>query len=124
MKQLSKAEEQVIHIIWSQEPTYLKNILEAFPEPKPAKTTLATVIKRMIDKGYIDYDSSSGNRQYRSIVPKKGYVKSKLSSLISNFFDSDPSQFASFFAGEMDLSPKELEDVKKLIDSTPENKKS
>jgi len=123
MKQLSKAEEKVLHIIWEQEPTYSKSILEAFPEPKPAKTTLATVLKRMIDKGYVAYDASSGNRQYRSIVSKKGYLKTKLTSLISNFFDSDPAQFASFFAGEMDLSHEELEDVKKLIDTTSKTKK-
>ncbi|MFT6809031.1 MAG: BlaI family penicillinase repressor [Saprospiraceae bacterium] len=124
MKQLSKAEEKVLHIIWEQEPTYSKNILEAFPDPKPAKTTVATVLKRMIDKGYVAYDASGGNRHYRSLISKKGYLKTKLTSLISNFFDSDPAQFASFFAGEMDLSLQELDDVKKLIDSTHKTKKS
>jgi len=115
MKALSKAEEKVLHIIWSQEPTYLKDIRATYPDPKPAKTTLATLLKRISDKGFITYDQEGGSRYYRSSVSKTKYLQLKIKNLIGSFFDSNPAQFASFFAEEMELSEEEVKEVKALL---------
>lgn len=122
MKPLSKAEERVLHIVWEQEPAYMKDILAAYSDPKPAKTTLATNLKRIIEKGYISYDSSAGNRAYYPLVSKNAYLKEKLKSLIGSFFNNNPTQFASFFANEMEHSDEELKELKKIYDQL--NKKS
>ena len=121
MKALSKSEEKLLHVIWSQEPTYLKDIMSAYPDPKPAKTTLATLLKRISDKGYISYKQEGKIRSYSSTVSKTKYLKDKLGSFIGSFFDS-PAQFASFFAEEMELTEEEMEEVKQLLNSSKTKK--
>ena len=94
----------------------MKDLLDAYPEPKPATTTVATLLKRMADKGYIAYKSFGRSREYYPLVKKKDYFSNHVRGLIKNFFNDSPTQFASFFAQETDLSKTELEDLKKLID--------
>ena len=62
--QLTKAEEQVMRYLWNLEKAYLKNILDEFPDPKPATTTIATLLKRVIDKGFVGYNQHGSNREY------------------------------------------------------------
>ncbi len=124
MKPLSKAEERLLHILWSTEPAYMKDVLARYDDPVPAKTTVATLFKRMIDKGYIEYKSNGGLRHYSSKVSKAAYLRKKISGLISNFFEDSPTQFASFFAEEIDVSPEEMEAIKKMYDGLNKKPKS
>ena len=120
--QLSKSEEELMNIIWKQQKAFLKDLLDAYPEPKPAITTIATLLKRMTDKGFIAYNSSGRSREYYPTVKKKDYFSKHVNRLIKNFFNDSASQFASFFTQETDLSKTELEDLKKLIDKELEKK--
>ena len=115
--QLSKSEEELMNIIWKHEKAFMKDLLETYPEPKPATTTVATLLKRMTDKGFIAYKSFGRSREYYPLVKKTTYFSKHVNGLIKNFFDDSASQFASFFTQETDLSKEELEDSKKLIDS-------
>ena len=124
MKPLSKSEEQLLHILWDKEPAYMKDVLAGYGDPVPAKTTVATLFKRIIDKGYIGYESDGGLRRYSSKVSKVSYLKKKITGLISNFFDDSPTQFASFFAEEMDMSPEEAEEIRKMYLDDKEEPKS
>lgn len=124
MKQLSKAEERVLHIIWSKGSPYMRDIMAAHPSPKPAKTTLATVLKRMSDKEYITYDMEGSIRKYRALIKKNSYLQHKLKAMIGSFFDSSPTQFASFFAEEMDLSEEEVEEIQEIYRSLDKKEKS
>ena len=120
--QLSKSEEELMNIIWKQQKAFLKDLLDAYPEPKPAITTIATLLKRMTDKGFIAYKSYGRSREYYPTVKKKDYFSKHVNGLIKNFFNDSASQFASFFTQETDLSKTELEDLKKLIDKELEKK--
>jgi len=113
---LSKSEEELMNILWKQKKAFLKDLLEVYPEPKPATTTLATLLKRMADKGFVAYTSQGRSREYYPLVKKKAYFSKQVNSLIKNFFNDSPGQFASFFTQATDLSKTELEDLKKLID--------
>ena len=95
----------------------MKDLLEEYPKPKPATTTVATLLKRMTDKGFIDYKNFGRSREYFPLVKKKDYFSKHVNGLIKNFFNDSASQFASFFTQETNLSKTELEDLKKLIDS-------
>jgi len=119
---LSKTEEELMNIIWKQQKAFLKDLLDAYPEPKPAITTIATLLKRMTDKGFIAYKSYGRSREYYPTVKKKDYFSKHVNGLIKNFFNDSASQFASFFTQETDLSKTELEDLKKLIDKELEKK--
>ncbi|MBQ4802944.1 BlaI/MecI/CopY family transcriptional regulator [Aquimarina sp. MMG015] len=114
--QLSKAEEQLMKYLWKLEKAFMKDLLDAFPEPKPATTTVATLLKRMTDKGFIDYALYGKSREYYPLVKKTDYFSKHVNGLIKNFFNDSASQFASFFTSETNLSTSELEELKKIVD--------
>ncbi len=120
--QLSKTEEDLMNHLWKLDKAFMKDLLEAYPEPKPATTTVATLLKRMTDKGFIDYKRFGNSRQYFPLVKKKDYFSKHVNSLIKNFFNDSSSQFASFFTKETNLSKEELEDLKAIIDNEIKNK--
>ncbi|MBU2900246.1 BlaI/MecI/CopY family transcriptional regulator [Maribacter dokdonensis] len=120
--QLSKSEEELMNILWKQKKAFMKDLLDAYPESKPATTTVATLLKRMTDKKFIDYKSYGRSREYYPLVKKKDYFSKHVNGLIKNFFNDSASQFASFFTQETNLSKAELEELKKLIDVEIEKK--
>ena len=121
--QLSNAEEQLMEHLWKLEKAFMKDLLEAYPEPKPATTTVATLLKRMIDKKFVAYNEFGNSREYYPLVKKTDYFSKHVKGLISNFFNNSASQFASFFTTETNLTASELEDLKKIIDSEIQRKK-
>jgi BlaI family penicillinase repressor len=123
MQQLTNAEEQVMEHLWKLEKAFMKDLLEAYPKPKPATTTIATLLKRMIDKQFVAYNEFGNSREYYPLVKKTDYFSKHVNGLISNFFNNSASQFASFFTKETNLSQTELEDLKKIIDSEIQKKK-
>jgi len=120
--QLSKTEEELMNHLWKLEKAFMKDLLDVYPEPKPANTTVATLLKRMTDKGFIDYKRFGNSREYYPLVKKKDYFAKHVNGLIKNFFNDSVSQFASFFTKETNLTKEELEDLKALIDSEIKNK--
>lgn len=121
---LSKAEEQLMKYIWKLEKAFMKDLIQAYPDPKPATSTIATMLKRMKDKGYVDYRNYSSVREYYPLVKKSEYFATHLKGLIKNYFDDSAAQFASFFTTETDLSERELEELKEIIDLEIKKKKS
>ncbi len=121
--QLSNSEEQLMEHLWKLEKAFMKDLLEAFPEPKPATTTVATLLKRMIDKKFVAYNEFGNSREYYPLVKKSDYFSKHVNGLIKNFFNDSASQFASFFTTSTNLSEKELEDLKKIIDVELQKKK-
>lgn len=119
--QLTNAEEQVMKYLWKLEKAYLKNILDEFPKPKPAPTTVATLLKRMIDKEFVAYSQHGSNREYYPLVKKTDYFSKNINLLIKDFFNNSASQFASFFTNETNLSLSELEELKKLVEKKIQN---
>lgn len=121
--QLSNSEEQLMEHLWTLEKAFMKDLLEAFPEPKPKTTTVATLLKRMIDKKFVAYTEFGNSREYYPLVKKSDYFSKHVNGLISNFFNNSASQFASFFTKETNLSEMELEELKKIIDVELQKKK-
>lgn len=121
--QLSKAEEQLMKYLWKLDKAFMKDLLDAFPEPKPATTTVATMLKRMQDKGFVDYKLYGKSREYYPLVKKTDYFSKHVNGLIKNFFNNSASQFASFFTSETDLSTSELEELKKIVDQQIQKQK-
>ena len=122
--QLPKAEEQLMQYLWKRNKAFMKDLLADFQDPKPATTTVATLLKRMTDKGFIGYDIHGKSREYFPLVKKSDYFSKHVNGLIKNFFNNSASQFASFFTKETDLTNDELEELRKIIDKQiKENKK-
>ena len=113
---LTQTEEQLMKHLWKLEKAFMKDILAMYPDPKPATTTIVTLLKRMIDKDFVAYKLYGKSREYYPLVKKSAYFSKHVNGLIKNFFNDSASQFASFFTSETDLSKEQLEDLKKLID--------
>jgi predicted transcriptional regulator len=113
---LSKSEEELMNHIWRLKKSYMKDLINSYPDPKPAATTIATLLKRMIGKGFINYSLTGKSRLYFPLVLKHDYFSNHLKGLIKNYFDDSAGQFASFFTEEVDLSQEELQSLRKLID--------
>lgn len=119
---LSQSEEELMQYLWKREKAFMKDLLDEYPEPKPAPTTVATLLKRMTEKGFVDYEQMGRSRQYYPLVRKSDYFSKHVNGLIKKFFNDSASQFASFFTTETDLSEAELEELKSLVEKEIERK--
>lgn len=114
---LTEAEKQIMDILWECKTAFMKDILEVFPEPKPAATTIATNLKRMQNKNLVGYKTFGNSRQYFPKVEKETYFNQEMTSMIDRFFNSSVSQFASFFTANSKLTQKQLKELRDLIDN-------
>ena len=120
--QLSQTEEELMQYLWKLEKAFMKDLLDEYPEPKPAPTTAATLLKRMTEKGFVDYEQMGRSRQYYPLVKKSDYFSKHVNGLIKKFFNDSASQFASFFTSETNLSEKELEELKTIVEQEIQKK--
>lgn len=120
---LTKTEEQLMQFLWEKEKAFMKDLIEMFPDPKPAATTVATLLKRMADKGFVGYKEYGKSREYYPLVEKSAYFSKQMSGMIQNFFNNSAAQFASFFTTETNMSATELEELRKIIDKEIQKKK-
>lgn len=123
MMKLAKSEEILMEIIWKKGKAFMKDILDSYPEPKPASTTTATLLKRMQNKGFVGYRQFGNSREYYPLVNKEDYFSKHVKGIIKNYFGNSNLQFASFFTTTSNLSNKELEELKKIIDGEIKKKK-
>lgn len=109
--------------LWKLEKAFMKDLVEEFPQPRPAYTTIATVLTRMIEKGYVGYKQYGKVREYYPALKKADYFVKHFNSIVKDFFNNSTSQFASFFTSKSDLSLEELEALKKLVETQIQKKK-
>ena len=121
-QKLTDAEKELMDILWEKEKAFMKDLIEAFPEPKPATTTIATLLKRMQNKNLVGYKTFGNSREYFPKIEKGKYFTGEMKGLIDKFFNNSVTQFASFFTANAKLSQKELEEIKKIIESELDKK--
>ena len=120
---LPNSEEHLMKIIWKCETAFLKDIVEHYPEPKPASTTVATLLKRLQDRGVIAYRLFGNSRQYYPLISKEEYFSRHVNEIVKNFFGNSALQFASFFTTTGNLSAKELDDLQKIVEQEIKRRK-
>lgn len=109
MKSLTKAEEQVMQILWQLKQGFLKDIVDKMPPPKPHSNTVATILKILIEKGFVNYEVQGRNNLYKPVVSKSEYGKKSINQLIKGYFEGSPAKLVSQFVSENKLSQEELE---------------
>lgn len=112
---LTNAEEQIMKLLWKLDKAFIRDLLNEFPDPKPAPTTVITLLKRMIDKGFVSYRQCGNSREYFPVVKKSDYFSNHINVLIKDFFNNSTAQFASFFANETEMSPEELKELRDIV---------
>lgn len=117
MKELTKAEEQVMEYLWDLERAFVRDILEVFPEPKPAYTTVSTMVRMLEKKGMVGYKAYGKNHEYYPLVTRKDYARLGFKRVLSKHFNSSIKRFASFFTADTNLTLTELEEMKVMLEN-------
>jgi predicted transcriptional regulator len=120
IKELTKAEDQIMQILWTLEKAFVKDIVEAMPEPKPAYNTVSTIVRILETKGFIDHTAYGKTHEYYPLITKEKYTRFYLNNLLKGYFDGSFQNLVSFFARENKLSTA---DVQKLLAEVKNAKK-
>ena len=109
MKTLTKAEEQVMLIVWELQQGFLKDIMENMPDPKPHSNTVATILKILVEKGFVDYEVQGRNNLYKPQISKEDYGRKSINVLVKGYFEGSAAKLVSQFVSDNKLSQEELE---------------
>jgi predicted transcriptional regulator len=115
MKELTKAEEQIMQILWKLEKGFVKDILEYLPKPKPAYNTVSTIVRILEKKGFVSHTAFGKTHEYYPVLSKEEYTRKFLKRFVENYFSDSFKEMVSFFAKEKDMSISELEDTMRMI---------
>lgn len=125
MKKLTKAEEEVMQIIWQLERCLVSDILDYMEQhlgqEKPPHSTISSIVRILEKKGFVDHKAYGRTYEYFPVVEREDYGKSRLQNLVSNFFEGSPSQLVSFLVKEKDLSVEELSELVDLLNKTEDD---
>jgi len=116
IKELTRAEEQVMQILWKIGKGFVKDVIEHFGNPKPAYNTISTIIRILEKKGFVSYKIYGNTYEYFPLISQNEYSKQYLGNFVKNYFGNSYKHLVSFFANEEKISIKEMEEMKKLID--------
>jgi BlaI family transcriptional regulator, penicillinase repressor len=119
LKELTKAEDQVMQILWKIEKGVVKDIMEEMPEPRPAYNTVSTIVRILETKGFVDHKAYGKTHEYFPTITKEKYTKFYLNNLLKGYFNGSFQNLVSFFAKENDMTATDLE---KLLDELKKQK--
>ena len=122
MKELTKAEEQVMHMLWDLGKAFVKDIIEKMPNPKPAYNTVSTIVRILETKGFIDHKAYGKTHEYFPIVSRQKYTQFYLNNMVKGYFDGSITSLVSFFAKENSMKANELEELMKKLEEIKKQK--
>ncbi|MDQ3393127.1 MAG: BlaI/MecI/CopY family transcriptional regulator [Bacteroidota bacterium] len=122
MKELTKAEEQIMQVLWEKEKAFVKDIIEEMPSPKPAYNTVSTIVRILETKGFIGHKAYGKTHEYFPLITKEKYTKFSLNNLMSGYFNGSFKNLVSFFANENKMDVQDLDQLMKQLEDL-KNKK-
>jgi predicted transcriptional regulator len=111
MKELTKAEEEIMQVLWDLESAFVKDIIEQLPTPKPAYNTVSTIVRILQQKGFVGHEILGKSHKYYPLITKESYTRSFMKGFVSKYFSGSYQQMVSFFTQEESLSLNELEQL-------------
>jgi BlaI family transcriptional regulator, penicillinase repressor len=115
MKELTKAEEQVMQVLWGLKTAFIKDILDKFPNPKPAYNTVSTIVRILEKKGFVGYKAYGKTHEYYPLIQKDEYRSFSLRNLMKSYFGGSIEHLVSFFAKDNEMDIQELEKILKYV---------
>ena len=122
IKELTKAEEQMMQVLWELEKGFVKDVIDRLPEPRPAYNTVSTIIRILETKGFIDHETFGKSHRYFPLISIEEYKSFAAGKLLSGYFDNSVENMFSFFVKEKKLDLKEADEILKLIGKLKSNK--
>ena len=123
MQPLTKAEEEIMQILWKVERGFVKDILEQFAEPKPAYNTVSTFIRILESKGFVSFIAFGKSHQYFPVVSKDEYKKAETEKLLAGYFENSVESLFSFFMEKQKIDLRQADEILKMIEKMKENNK-
>jgi predicted transcriptional regulator len=111
MKELTKAEEEIMQVLWELDSAFVKDIINQLPEPKPAYNTVSTIVRILQQKGFVDHEPQGKSHRYHPLITKEAYTRSFMKGFVKKYFSGSYQQMVSFFTKEDNLSVNELEQL-------------
>jgi predicted transcriptional regulator len=124
MKELTKAEEQIMQLLWEQEKAFVKDLVDQMPDPKPAYNTVSTIIRILEKKGFVGHNAYGKTHEYFPLVSRKDYTSTYMKSFIRNYFSGSFQEMVSFFAKEDKMSVADLDELMDDVRRDLENEKT
>jgi predicted transcriptional regulator len=121
-KTLTKSEEQLMQVLWKLGKGFLKEIIDATPQPKPHSNTIATILKILVEKGFVEYSTHGRNNLYKPLISQSEYGKKSVNQLIKGYFEGSPARLVSQFISDQKLSDAELEQLLLQIQTAKNNR--
>ncbi|AHJ95780.1 BlaI/MecI/CopY family transcriptional regulator [Hymenobacter swuensis] len=109
--ELTRAEEQVMQVLWQRGPSFVKDVVPELPPPAPATTTVSTIIRILEQKGFVGHEAFGRTHRYHALVAQDAYRRFSLGKLLGGYFGGSFSRLVSFFAKQEDLNPQQLEEL-------------
>jgi BlaI family penicillinase repressor len=122
MKELTKAEEQIMQILWIKEKAFVKEIIAELPDPKPAYNTVSTIVRILESKGFVSHEAFGKTHRYYPLARKEEYTHFFVNRLVKDYFDNSIQEMVSFFAQDQSVTLSELEELLSLIQNQIEKK--
>ena len=122
MKELTRAEEQVMQVLWGLGKGFVKDIIEKMPAPKPAYNTVSTIVRILETKGFIDHKAYGKTHEYFPVVSRQRYTQFYLNNMVKGYFNGSITSLVSFFAKENSLKANELEELMKKLEEIKKQK--
>ncbi|NEU10397.1 BlaI/MecI/CopY family transcriptional regulator [Flavihumibacter sp. R14] len=116
IKELTRAEEQIIQVLWSLEKAFVKEVIDELPEPKPAYNTVSTIIRILETKGFVAHEAFGKSHQYYPVISREEYKSFATGKLLNNYFDNSVESMFSFFVKEEKIDLKEADEIMKLME--------
>ncbi|MFN8209241.1 MAG: BlaI/MecI/CopY family transcriptional regulator [Bacteroidales bacterium] len=123
MKPITRSQEEILQVLWDIQDGAVTDVIQKLPDPKPAYTTVATVIKVLEKKGYVSHKTYGRTHVYFPLVNRKEYARHVMKGSVKVLFDNSVNQLVSFFVRQRNLSLNELEELRKMIEEEIKNKK-
>jgi predicted transcriptional regulator len=117
MKELTKAEEQIMQVLWKLEKAFVKDLIDELPRPKPAYSTVSTIIRILENKGFVGHKAYGKTHEYYPLIKKEAYTRFYLNNLLKGYFGGSFQNLVSFYARHNNLSAAELDKLLKELKS-------
>lgn len=122
MKELTKAEERIMQLLWELEKAFTREIVDAFEGEKPSYTTVATVLTVLEQKGFVTQEKLGNSKQYSPLISKEAYSDFALSKVVGKYFEGSLSKLVSFFTEKKDIDLQELDEIIEIIEQSKKEK--
>lgn len=116
MKELTKAEEQVMKVLWNEGHAFVKDLLKHFPDPKPAYNTISTIVRILEKKGFVDHEEFGKSHRYFPVVDKESYRDERFTDLMKGYFNNSMKQVLSHFSDSKNLDIREADELINMLE--------